>query len=749
MMANRRRGGRIPSRRALRGNFGGMNGSSELGLDRLIQDGAWLRRFVGSLVASQDVDDVVQSTWLAAVEEPGAVRGSVASWLRGVSTNVARMLHRSRHRGARALGRLHAAGEAPATADVVAGLEVQRAVSEALLALPEPTRTILVLRYQQGLSPATIAPRVGLKVDAVRQRLHRGREAVRERLHERFGADWRGSAAIAAFVRRPEVAATPAFGAAILVGIVAAATLVLAILPASIDSAAPPQHEDAMVIARRDVPAAADVANATAVVAPTERALVASAAQEPSTPAASSPSPGTTATNEVHGRLVAEEDGSPIAGATIKRSRTESTTSGSDGRFVLACEPNSKEMIWFRAEARCPRWCEHRQPSADLGDISLTRGYEVRGHVVCESGAPIPNLRFETRHEGEIPDGSIGYPCTTDSAGAFTVAWLLPAGTQQLRSPSGWVFENPELVVVAGARNDFVLRARRLRSVTGVAVDADGRPCANVDLTVYPTLQRDTDLFISPAATSKADGSFEIFDEREDDAAAFLDVGDHGAHDLVGPRIPFTWETRGVRIVVRPRIPVRLLVVEAESGNPIVQFAAFARVMRGASTLESGESSVAERGSRYAFPGLPAGAHVVVFTADPEHVPVVVVVDESMRAQAEVRVGVPKLQPFAVELVDARGAPVAVAFDVIDRRGIAAPDGWSDYVAGTQRTQSFVPVSPFRVSGGSTDSTGKGTLLAPTDPRDLAICVQRGERRVWLPVVLPAPGKALRLVVPD
>src|SRR5262245_1963394 len=107
-----------------------MTEPSELELERVLQDGAWLRFFVGTLVAPQDVDDVVQSAWLAAIEAPGRARGPLGAWLRGVSANVARVLRRSRQRRVRAFSRLPEPAAAPATADVVAALEAQRAVSD-------------------------------------------------------------------------------------------------------------------------------------------------------------------------------------------------------------------------------------------------------------------------------------------------------------------------------------------------------------------------------------------------------------------------------------------------------------------------------------------------------------------------------------------------------------------------------------------------------------------------------------------
>lgn len=268
--------------------------------DELLASSTWLRRFVGTLVARDDADDLAQATRLAALQAPAPAATEWRRWLAGIGRNLARMLHRSRARSQRALARLPRGGESPSAADLVQGLEVQRAVSEAMLALPEPTRTILVLRYQHDLPPVAIALRVGLQEPAVRQRLHRGREEVRARLQQRFGADWRGSFAVLAFVgqhavRRGAMAVLLAGAAAL--AIVVASTFLLA--ATSLPAVAPLAQTDARQPIDDSSLAADDrVAREPAVgTLGRERAVT---NQEP----------------PLRGQVV-DEAGKPIAGATI------------------------------------------------------------------------------------------------------------------------------------------------------------------------------------------------------------------------------------------------------------------------------------------------------------------------------------------------------------------------------------------------------------------------------------------------
>jgi hypothetical protein len=302
--------------------------------------------------------------------------------------------------------------------------------------------------------------------------------------------------------------------------------------------------------------------------------------------------------------------------------------------------------------------------------------------------------------------------------------------------------------------NQLVLHARRLRSISGVAFDTTGRPCAGVQICAFASAV--TRVGESPFgkqlghAFSKADGSFELFEEQPADEV-FVGLSELAAHELVGERIPSAWGTRGLRITVLPRIPVHLLVVAAESEAPITCFAYWVNWRSGGWALSTGNTPPSEHtDGRLTLEGVPAGADVVVWGKDPARAPSVVIVDESMRTAPAVRVGLPKLQPFAFALVDTAGKPVAAKFDLIDRCGDPAPAGWSEPHAQRRFSSSLATTpSALRLSGGSTDEDGKATLLAPTDRRDLAICIERENRKLWIPVVLPADGKLLRLVVPD
>lgn len=155
----------------------------------LLDQQRWLRRLAATLVVdAAAADDVAQETLRIALEQPPRDASHPRAWLATVARRVARRLGLA---GASRIEREQqaAAREAqPAADEVVARAELQHAVSAALLALAEPYRTTLLLRFVDALPPRTIAARTGVPVETVRTRTKRGLELLRERLTAARGA---------------------------------------------------------------------------------------------------------------------------------------------------------------------------------------------------------------------------------------------------------------------------------------------------------------------------------------------------------------------------------------------------------------------------------------------------------------------------------------------------------------------------------------------------------------------------------
>lgn len=148
----------------------------------------YLSRRVGVLA-----DDLVSETFLLAFRgRTGYVpdRGPVRAWLFGIATNLVRRHARDEERRYRAFGR--AAGHFEATTELgeVAGRVDAQALrselAEALAALPDEDRDVLLLWTNPQLSYAEIAVALDIPVGTVRSRLHRARGKVRDRLSDRW-----------------------------------------------------------------------------------------------------------------------------------------------------------------------------------------------------------------------------------------------------------------------------------------------------------------------------------------------------------------------------------------------------------------------------------------------------------------------------------------------------------------------------------------------------------------------------------
>ncbi|MBI1851558.1 MAG: sigma-70 family RNA polymerase sigma factor [Planctomycetes bacterium] len=158
--------------------------------EHLLSHGAFVRRLVRSLLADEaSVDDVVQDSLLAAIEHGPRDARSLRAWLATVARNAARKLT-SRERGRPRREERGAKREAvPSAASIVATLDEQRRLVEAVRALAEPCRTAVMLRFFDDLPPREIARRLDIPVETVKSQIKRGLADLRARLDHEHGGD--------------------------------------------------------------------------------------------------------------------------------------------------------------------------------------------------------------------------------------------------------------------------------------------------------------------------------------------------------------------------------------------------------------------------------------------------------------------------------------------------------------------------------------------------------------------------------
>src|SRR5262245_3250419 len=180
-------------------------------LQGLLAEDAWIRRLARRPAGDAEAaDDLVQETWAAALSAGSDEPRKLRPWLRGVLRHLwidGRRAQRSREARERAAARDEALDS---TSELVAELELRRCVAEALLALEEPYRRALYLRFFKDQSLAAIAAREGLAVSSIHERIQQGLARLRARLDRERGdrRNWAvGLLALAAPARGPWVTA--------------------------------------------------------------------------------------------------------------------------------------------------------------------------------------------------------------------------------------------------------------------------------------------------------------------------------------------------------------------------------------------------------------------------------------------------------------------------------------------------------------------------------------------------------------
>jgi RNA polymerase sigma factor (sigma-70 family) len=192
-------------------------------LDTLLAHRAWVRSLAAALVQPADADDLEQEAWLAALERPPsdeAPRAWLATVLRRTASKMRRTLFRRATRE-RAASQSEATA---ATADLVARAETHERVVRAVLALSEPYRSTILLRFFEGLSPTEIARRTATPIDTVKARLRRGLARLRSDLPE--DRAWSAALLALALPRRPLALGTLAMTLKTKLAIIATAVLV-------------------------------------------------------------------------------------------------------------------------------------------------------------------------------------------------------------------------------------------------------------------------------------------------------------------------------------------------------------------------------------------------------------------------------------------------------------------------------------------------------------------------------------------
>ncbi len=579
-------------------------------LEELLAEAGWARRLAVHLVRDADgADDLLQETWRRALERAPRSdgRSSPRSWIATVLRNLASNWRRDRElrqfHESRALppDAPHSSGERKLD-DVETQLKLQRALADAVLALREPYRTAITLRYLHGLDLREIARRENASYEAVRQRISRGLALLRSELESTRRDD---GSSLREFLSAFAVAsAKPAWIPALLrkallvttkTKLIAAAVAIALLGGAFVwrelrSSAASVERVDA-----KSTALASNARNALVATAPKPSDSRANVAND--APLATE----TAATNEslsasIVARIV-DEDGAPVdakveltsEGGPIELKRTETPpgelrcaatfeTTQALARVSLKFDAAGFQTLW-RAMAL------HPKDALDLGAIVLARGAVIRGRVLDADGNALSNARvvwtLANRLDREaarvVGPGEGDNWRRTEHDGSFCLDRIAPgdvrvwaqaigtryAFTEPLTASAERPIEGVEIRVEPFARDEaFEILVRR----------PDGDPFPNAPIQFAQEMPRDSGVYHTSQHRS-ADESGRAFLGVYDPRSTFEFFASDPSGRL-GPaeRSHVSVGTTPIELRLTERIPVRLRVFD-ELGRPVEQFA--------------------------------------------------------------------------------------------------------------------------------------------------------------------------------
>jgi RNA polymerase sigma factor (sigma-70 family) len=481
----------------------------------VVSELAGLRALARSLVRGDaDADDLIQDTAVRMLEHPPELDRPVRPWLVTVMLNRWRMDRRSEAR--RRARELATATPEPEVADPRERAQTLRKLGEAVEALPEPYRNLVIARYFDGKSSVDLAAELGIPAVTVRTRLLRALEKLRKALDE--GAPRKK------WMR----ALVPVQGGWLLGGkATTALTLFLFVMMmgGGVWYAWPRAHTSS--------PAAATAGGQTMTPIRILRAAAAPAL------AAADPTPGQgRATIDeadipggaAAGRVINWSTGEGVAGAELtftSDAGAVTVKSGDDGAFELATgSPGAFALTQVGALGYLPYAPEYLHSTVHFRleagravrglSVFLFPALDYNGRVVDTSGAPVAGARVTLAGSGETSIDRVEASWTTDRDGRF----LFHAADMAVLEATagdrhGWSNVDSGVQIT----KQMVITVAKVpahdATITGRVVDEAGKPVADVLVGAYPQHDPKEMMDKKPArpqafAVSDASGAFEL-----------------------------------------------------------------------------------------------------------------------------------------------------------------------------------------------------------------------------------------------
>jgi RNA polymerase sigma-70 factor (ECF subfamily) len=410
-------------------------------LQALLAHAGRIRSLARSLVAdSNRVDDLVQQTWVAALEHPPGPATPLKRWLAAVLRNFARQERRGEQRRAERESSTARPEATKSAHDTVEGIAIQRALFEVVLALDEPYRSAIYRRYYEGLPPREIARRDGVPVKTVKTRLSRGLEKLRAELDRRNGGD--RQAWLPALI---PLAGWPGLPAAILGAALVNTKIKIAVVAVVLAGATTIAWR---VIERSESTPMTSIATsapdlqpletqaATLAATPTAGERVGASAPSVEKRPASSTGDAAEAHPLARGRVI-DVEGRPVGGVPLafvpiqeaarRRLGSEATSSSmisrADGTFEIPIPKSAEALVAaspeFATVLGVDIWSSIPQEGLT---VVVAPAIDIAGVVVDADGQPVPEAEIEVRAErvflrsiGGASDASFEVPFRTKS----------------------------------------------------------------------------------------------------------------------------------------------------------------------------------------------------------------------------------------------------------------------------------------------------------------------------------------------
>ncbi|MBK7875173.1 MAG: sigma-70 family RNA polymerase sigma factor [Planctomycetes bacterium] len=410
-------------------------------LEGLLADTAWTRALARRLVRdAHAAEDLAQEAWLVATRRGSASGLELRALLRGILRNLVRDRRRSEARRRHREETVARSEGDWSPQRVLERAEVQRELAARVLALDEPYRTTLLLRWFDELSPGEIARAQHVPLDTVKSRLARGLELLRGDLERRSpgrSGDW--LSALVLVLDPPS--APPWILGGLAVKKLALAGLVLLILGfawwriAESGTAERP-NEDVRVVA-----GSAASPSTTELAAPDLDARTASSVPVPAAPVVA-----VDPERVLSGRVV-DPQGQPVAEAEVQvvrdewsgRNRLSLHREGeqrtiavarteADGGFAFELPPARPHLLCVSARGFATQWTQERR-AGEFVLVELAPGARIHGRVLTESDRrPVAGAQVTVRLRPRRTQTMQAFTAVSDERGEYELTGLF-AGT--------------------------------------------------------------------------------------------------------------------------------------------------------------------------------------------------------------------------------------------------------------------------------------------------------------------------------